>query len=72
MKKTKKGGFTPKQREYWKRLERVSASGRWNMHSREARIVSGLSEEQYRFVLENYEELEKSVKRVATKKGQTK
>lgn len=68
--KKKQIRFYPHQLEYWKRVERVRASGRWNMLSREARIVTGLKEDQYLFVLNNYEELEKAVAKQKTKKGQ--
>lgn len=68
--KKKRIRFYPKQLENWKRVERVRTNTRWDMHSREARIVSGLKEEQYLFVLNNYEALEKAVAKQKTKKGQ--
>lgn len=49
--------MTTKQINDWQAFERVRRSGRWNMFSKEAQVSSGLSREEYFFVMQNYEKL---------------
>ena len=53
--------FTEQQLENWKVYEKVRKSGRFNMFDSNARKLTGLSREEYLFVMKNYENLEKEV-----------
>ena len=50
--------FTPADIEAWRKYERVREGGAWNMFDSRARGATGLSEERYLFVLENFSELQ--------------
>lgn len=49
--------FTEQQLRDWKIYEKVRISGRFNMLFPEARVATGLSREDYLFVIKNYIEL---------------
>ena len=49
--------FTQKQISDFQDYEEVRAEGRFNMFDKNARISTGLTEEEYRFVIKNYSEL---------------
>jgi len=49
--------FTKKQINNYKAYESVRKSGAYNMFSPQARLLSGLTKEEYLFVMENYSEL---------------
>lgn len=49
--------FSKKQIRQWRAYERVRESGRWNMYWPQARMETGLSEKDYRFVMDNYSAL---------------
>lgn len=49
--------FTPQQIMNWRAYELVRRGGRFNMFDPNARVVSGLSKEDYGFVMSNYEAL---------------
>ena len=51
--------FTERQLKHFKSYEMVRESGIYNMFSPQARIASCLSKEDYIFVMNNYEELQK-------------
>lgn len=50
-------GFTKEQLQDYNSYERVRKSGRYNMYSAEARMATGLTKEEYIFVMRNYTEL---------------
>lgn len=50
--------FTEEQLNNFKAYEKIRSSGRYNMFDRRAIIASGLSQNEYLFVMENYLELE--------------
>ena len=50
--------FTESQLENWKAYEVVRRSGAFNMFSNEARILTGLTHEEYAHVMKNYTDLE--------------
>ena len=53
--------FTDKQIEDWKKYERVRESGIINMFdARTGGMLSGLSNDEYFFVLKNYSELKEA------------
>ena len=49
--------FTPKQINDWKRYEKVRLGGRWNMWFPQARAATGLTQDEYLFVMQNFEAL---------------
>jgi hypothetical protein len=53
--------FTEQQLADWKAYERVRKGGRWNMFFPQARRATGLSEERYLFVMENFSKLKAAV-----------
>ena len=53
-------GFTKAQLENWKAYENVRKAGRWNMLAPQARQATGLTSEQYAFVMDNYTELKEA------------
>jgi len=46
--------FTQKQINHFRSYERVRKSGQYNMFSSQARSATGLQEDDYIFVMENY------------------
>lgn len=60
--------FTPEQLKDFARYVRVQKVGRYNMLSPGARAATGLSEDRYMFVLENYEQLEAAAEAAKEKK----
>jgi hypothetical protein len=52
--------FTKDQINDWLAYEKVRAGGRYNMLDPQARIVAGLTKDEYLFVIEHYEELAQS------------
>lgn len=49
--------YTRQELENWIRFERVRQSGLYNMFDSNARLSTGLSKEEYTFVLRNYDSL---------------
>jgi len=49
--------YTQQQINNFRAYEFVRSSGHYNMFSAEARLSSGLTKEEYIFVMENYSEL---------------
>lgn len=49
--------FTPEQIRWYRAFVRVQRSGKHNMVSRAARDAAGLTDEQMKFVMRNYEAL---------------
>ena len=54
--------FTKEQILDFNAFEEVRKSGRFNMFDPNARRVSGLEKEEYRFVMKNYSELKEASK----------
>lgn len=52
--------FTKKQINQFKSYEIIRTSGVYNMFSSQARLASGLTKEEYLFVMENYSELKEA------------
>ena len=52
--------FTKKQLSNWKNYEEVRIEGRYNMFNPNARILTGLTEKEYLFVLKNYSKLKET------------
>lgn len=52
-----KNTFTKSQINQFKSYESVRKSGHYNMFDSRARLASGLTKEEYLFVMENYREL---------------
>lgn len=51
-------GYTKeKQKRMYNSYERVRTEGRFNMFSKEAQICTGLTREEYVYVMEHYSEL---------------
>lgn len=53
--------FTAQQLDDWQAFEDVRAGGRYNMFDPRARHATGLSEEEYRFVMRNFSPLKAAV-----------
>ena len=53
--------FTKKQLNNYKSYELIRKSGTYNMFSPQARLASGLSKDEYLFVMENYGDLKSAV-----------
>lgn len=49
--------FTPEQINWYKEYEQVRSYGLYNMFSNDARTATGLTKDQYTFVMKNYTEL---------------
>lgn len=52
--------FTHEQLLDWASYEEVRRSGYYNMLTYQARLSTGLNQEQYQFCMENYDKLRKS------------
>jgi hypothetical protein len=52
--------FTKNQIEQYKSYEIVRKSGSYNMFDSRARLASGLTKDEYLFVMENYSELKEA------------
>lgn len=48
---------TSEQIKDWKEYEKVRLEGRYNMYSSNARLLTGLSKEEYSYCIKNYTEL---------------
>lgn len=57
--------FTKKQINQFKSYEIIRTSGVYNMFSAQARLASGLTKEEYIFIMENYSELKDASEAVA-------
>ena len=55
-----KNKFTKKDINNFKSYEIIRKSGTYNMFSFQARLASGLSQDEYRFVMENYGDLKEA------------
>ncbi len=51
--------YTEKQINDWRKYENVRVGGRFNMFDPNARLSTGLSREDYDFVMDNFSELKK-------------
>ena len=49
--------YTEKQIENWKRFEEVRQEGKYNMFIPNARLLTGLDDDEYSFCMKNYSEL---------------
>ena len=49
--------FTFIQISNWRKYEKVRLGGRWNMFFPQARMATGLSEDDYAFCMDHYSEL---------------
>jgi hypothetical protein len=56
--------FTALQLKQWAAFERVRAGGRFNMFDPRARAATGLDDDDYLFVMENYTELKEAEEKV--------
>ena len=54
--------FNAEQIEWFNAYEAVRKEGRFNMFDPNARMFSGLSKDEYRFVMSNYIQLKESIK----------
>ena len=54
--------FTKKQINNYKSYEIVRKTGAYNMFSSQARLSTGLTKDEYLFVMENYSELKEAAK----------
>ena len=52
--------FTDKQINDFKAYHKVQMGGRYNMFDNRARLATGMTKEEYMFVMSNYEELAKA------------
>ena len=52
--------FTPKQLRDFKAYVKVQCSGKWNMFDHAARTATGLSADEYTFVMKNYAALQQA------------
>lgn len=55
--------FTNKELSDWKRYERVRKYGMWNMFSNQARAATGLTSDQYSFVMKNFSKLKEATEK---------
>lgn len=53
--------FTKEQLEHFQKYERVRSSGRYNMEDFRAVIATGLTQEQYYYVMGAYDQLREQV-----------
>lgn len=56
----KKNSFTSDQIDNFTAYHKVQMSGRYNMFDNRARLATGMTKEEYMFVMSNYEELAKA------------
>lgn len=52
--------FTKQQIEDWRAFEKVRSGGRWNMYDPKARAATGLTGEEYGFVMKNFSALKEA------------
>lgn len=52
--------FTDEQLDHWHEYELIRKTGRWNMFDPNAIAASGLTREEYRFVMKHYSELQRA------------
>jgi len=52
--------FTEQQIKDWRAYEKVRAGGRWNMFFPQARAATGLTSDEYSFVMDNFDALKKA------------
>jgi len=57
--------FTAKQLKDFKAYRKVQMGGRWNMFDPQARAATGLTKDEYSFVMKNYGELKAEVDKAA-------
>jgi len=57
--------FTKRQINHFKSYEIIRRSGVYNMFSSQARLASGLTKDEYLFVMENYSDLKNASESVA-------
>ena len=55
--------FTNQQLQNFKKYVRVQLSGRYNMFDPRARAATGMDEDEYVFVMENYDKLKEASKK---------
>jgi len=55
--------FTNQQLKNFAKYVRVQLSGRYNMFDPRARAAAGMSEDEYIFVMENYDKLKEASKK---------
>jgi hypothetical protein len=53
--------FTAKQLKDYKAYEKVRAGGKWNMFASQAQQATGLTKDEYMFVMKNFSELRAAV-----------
>lgn len=53
--------FNPTQMNHYHKYEKVRADDPFNMWSPQAQLATGLTDEQYLFVMKNYTEMQKQV-----------
>ncbi len=53
--------FTEEQLENWRAYEEVRSEGNWSMWSPQAREATGLSKEDYLYVMKNFSALKEAV-----------
>lgn len=56
--------FTKEQLEHFRKYERVRSSGRYNMGDFRAVIATGLTQEQYFYVMGAYDQLREQVEAI--------
>ena len=56
--------FTKEQLEHFRKYERVRSSGRYNMWDSRAVIATGLTQEQYSYVMGAYDQLREQVEAI--------
>lgn len=49
--------FTEDQLSDWRKFEEVRKGGKWNMYDPQARAATGLTGDEYSFVMRNYSKL---------------
>ena len=52
--------YTKRQIHHFRSYEMIRSSGVYNMFSAQARLASGLTKDEYTFVMENYTELKEA------------
>ena len=61
--------FSMAQLNHWRAYERVRSVGRFNMYDPRARRATGLSGDEYLFVMKNYSELKDAARKEREKKA---
>jgi hypothetical protein len=61
-----KDKFTKEQIENWHSYEQVRQQGSYNMFDRNARLITGLTPDEYSFVMRNYSELKEQAEKEKT------